>query len=109
MTARRALHRSGESDGGLASFTALHRTLRWLAELYSAHRASRRASEPYGDPAICLSVFAGLYGLEAAPAEPSETEQEKILFLVRVGLLTPKQAARLLKSLPPAPELPLQE
>jgi len=56
-----------------------------------------------------LSVFAGLYGLEAAPAEPSETEQEKILFLVRVGLLTPKQAARLLKSLPPAPELPLQE
>jgi len=55
--------------------------------------------------------FAGFYGLdvEPAPAEPSETEQEKILFLVRIGLLTPKQAAKLLKNLPPAPELPLQE
>lgn len=55
--------------------------------------------------------FAGLYGLELepAPAEPTETEQEKILFLVRVGVLTPKQAAKLLKNLPPAPDLLEQE
>jgi transcriptional regulator with XRE-family HTH domain len=48
--------------------------------------------------------FADFYGLKPSPAK--ETDQEKILFLVRVGVLTPEQAIRLLADLPPAPSLP---
>src|SRR3954470_5673477 len=51
--------------------------------------------------------FAGLYGLGPTPAQ--ETDRERILFLVRVGLLTPEQASRLLADLPPAPALPKQD
>ncbi len=51
--------------------------------------------------------FAEFYGLGPTPAQ--ETDRERIRFLVRVGLLTPEQASRLLADLPPAPELPQQE
>jgi transcriptional regulator with XRE-family HTH domain len=51
--------------------------------------------------------FAGLYGLGPTPAQ--ETDRERIVFLVRVGLLTPEQASRLLADLPPAPALPKQD
>lgn len=52
-------------------------------------------------------LFADFYGLGPSPAQ--ETDRERILFLVRVGLLTPEQAARLLADLPPAPDLPEQD
>jgi transcriptional regulator with XRE-family HTH domain len=48
-------------------------------------------------------LFAEFYGLGPTPAR--ETDRERILFLVRVGLLTPEQASRLLADLPPAPDL----
>jgi transcriptional regulator with XRE-family HTH domain len=48
--------------------------------------------------------FADFYGLGPTPAQ--ETDRERIRFLVRVGLLTPEQAAKLLADLPPAPDLP---
>lgn len=51
--------------------------------------------------------FAEFYGLGPTPAQ--ETDRERIRFLVRVGLLTPEQASRLLADLPPAPELPQQD
>jgi transcriptional regulator with XRE-family HTH domain len=51
--------------------------------------------------------FTELYGLKPSPAK--ETDQEKILFLVQIGVLTPKRAARLLADLPPAPELPEED
>ncbi|HEY3567283.1 MAG TPA: helix-turn-helix transcriptional regulator [Thermoanaerobaculia bacterium] len=52
-------------------------------------------------------LFAEFYGLGPTPAR--ETDRERILFLVRVGLLTPEQASRLLADLPPAPDLPKQD
>jgi len=48
--------------------------------------------------------FAEVYGLKPGPAR--ETDQEKILFLVRIGVLSPERAARLLADLPPAFGLP---
>lgn len=51
-------------------------------------------------------LFAELYSLGPAPAQ--ETDRERLLFLVRVGLLTPEQASQLLTDLPPAPALPEQ-
>jgi transcriptional regulator with XRE-family HTH domain len=48
--------------------------------------------------------FAEVYGLKPSPAK--ETDQEKILFLVRCGVLKPEQAVRLLADLPSEPALP---
>jgi transcriptional regulator with XRE-family HTH domain len=48
--------------------------------------------------------FAEVYGLKPSPAK--ESDQEKILFLVRCGVLKPEQAVRLLADLPPEPALP---
>jgi transcriptional regulator with XRE-family HTH domain len=52
-------------------------------------------------------LFAEFYGLGPIPTQ--ETDRERILLLVRVGLLTPDQASRLLADLPPAPALPRQD
>ncbi len=52
-------------------------------------------------------LFAEFYGLGPTPTQ--ETDRERILLLVRVGLLTPDQASRLLTDLPPAPALPRQD
>jgi transcriptional regulator with XRE-family HTH domain len=49
-------------------------------------------------------LFAELYGLEPTPAD--ERNRDRILFLLRVRLLTPEQAARFLADLPELPELP---
>ncbi len=52
-------------------------------------------------------LFAEFYGLGPTPTQ--ETDRERILLLVRVGLLTPDQASRLLTDPPPASALPRQE